>query len=126
MTKPIPDDAGRYAYEGLDRLLHEKARLGIMTSLVTRPDGLVFGELKALCNLTDGNLSRHLDVLAREGLVKIDKAFVGNRPQTTCRVTAVGRKRFREYLAQLEKVLRDAHAEAPATRPGRNTGWATA
>ncbi len=126
MSKAIPDDAGRYAYEGLDRVLHEKARLGIMTSLVTRPEGLVFGELKSLCNLTDGNLSRHLDVLAKDGLLKIDKAFVANRPQTTCRVTALGRKRFREYLTQLERVLRDAHAEEPAAKPDRGTGWAPA
>ena len=58
MAKSTPEDAGRYAYDGLDRVFHEKARLGIMTSLVTRADGLVFGELKSLCNLTDGNLSR--------------------------------------------------------------------
>ncbi|MEI7687988.1 MAG: transcriptional regulator [Planctomycetota bacterium] len=120
------EGAGRYAYEGLDRVLHEKARLGIMTSLVSRPDGLVFGELKGLCNLTDGNLSRHLEVLAREGLVKIDKAFVANRPQTTCRVTPQGRKRFREYLGQLEQVLRDAQAEEPAAKPNRGAGWAPA
>ena len=67
-----------------------------------------------------------LDVLAKDGLVKIDKAFVANRPQTTCRVTAAGRKRFREYLGQLEKVLRDAHAEEPAPKPSRGPGWAPA
>ena len=103
-----------FAFDGLDRVLHEKARLGILTSLLSHKAGLGFNELKALCDLTDGNLSRHLDVLAKDGLVKIDKAFVANRPQTTCRVTALGRKRFREYLTQLERVLRDAHAEEPA------------
>jgi len=54
---------GRFAYDGLDRVLHEKARLGILTSLVAHPEGLKFGELRGLCSLTDGNLSRHLDVL---------------------------------------------------------------
>ena len=54
-----------YAY-GLDRVLHEKARLGIMTSLVGHPKGLAFGDLKKLCNLTDGNLSRHLQVLQEQ------------------------------------------------------------
>ncbi|MES1213362.1 MAG: transcriptional regulator, partial [Singulisphaera sp.] len=49
---------GRFAYQGLERVLHEKARLGIMTSLVTRPEGLLFNDLKRLCDLTDGNLSR--------------------------------------------------------------------
>ena len=67
----INPDAGRYAYDGLDRVLHEKARLGILTALVARPDGLAFTELTRLCSLTDGNLSRHLDVLAEAGLVDI-------------------------------------------------------
>ena len=46
--KSVGDQAGRFAYQGLDRVLHEKARLGIMTSLVTKPDGLLFGDLKQL------------------------------------------------------------------------------
>ncbi len=117
-------DAGRFAYDGLDRVLHEKARLGILTALVTHPEGLSFGDLARLCGLTDGNLSRHLDVLAEANLVKITKAFEGRRPLTTCALTGHGRKRFREYLGQLEKVLRDAADEADAqaakgkTRPG--------
>ena len=123
MTKTVNDEAGRYAYDGLDRVLHEKARLGIMTSLVTRPEGLLFGELKTLCNLTDGNLNRHLDVLTKASLVEVHKTFAGNRPQTTCKVTAMGRKRFREYLANLEQVLRDAHAEEAATESSRKPGW---
>ena len=120
------EDAGRFAYEGLDRVLHEKARLGILTALVTHPAGVSFSELARLCDLTDGNLSRHLDVLAEAELVKITKGFEGRRPLTTCALTAHGRKRFREYLAQLEKVLRDAAAQEDAsgevaktrTRPG--------
>ena len=118
------EDAGRFAYEGLDRVLHEKARLGILTALVTRPDGLSFSDLARLCDLTDGNLSRHLDVLADAGLVKITKGFEGRRPLTTCALTGHGRRRFREYLTQLEKVLRDAAAQEDATgsaakaRPG--------
>ena len=67
------DQVGRFAYEGLDRVLHEKARLGIMTSLVTRPEGLLFSDLKRLCALTDGNLSRHLEVLREAGLVEVWK-----------------------------------------------------
>ena len=66
-TKPTPP--GRYAYDGLDRVLHEKARLGIMTSLATRPRGSSFNDLKQACALTDGNLNRHLDVLHKAGLV---------------------------------------------------------
>jgi DNA-binding transcriptional ArsR family regulator len=118
------DTDGRFAYDGLDRTLHEKARLGILTALVTHRDGLSFIDLVRLCSLTDGNLSRHLDVLADEGLVQITKTFAGRRPLTTCKLTAAGRKRFREYLEQLEQVLRDAaEDEAPARakpkpRPG--------
>lgn len=106
---------GRFAYDGLDRVLHEKARLGILTALVTHRDGLSFTDLARLCALTDGNLSRHLDVLVEENLVQIMKAFSGRRPLTTCKLTAVGRKRFREYLSHLEQVLRDASEEESAS-----------
>jgi DNA-binding MarR family transcriptional regulator len=103
---------GRFAYEGLDRVLHEKARLGIMTSLVTRPEGLLFGELKRLCALTDGNLSRHLDVLHDAGLVEVWKGFENRRPQTLCRLSPEGRQRFVAYLEELEQVIRDAMPRA--------------
>ena len=110
--KSAEDQTGRFAYEGLDRVLHEKARLGIMTSLVTRPEGLLFGELKRLCTLTDGNLSRHLDVLHEAGLVEIWKGFENRRPQTLCRLSVEGRQRFLAYLEELEHVVRDAMPKA--------------
>ena len=103
---------GRFAYEGLDRVLHEKARLGIMTSLVTRPEGLLFGDLKRMCSLTDGNLSRHLDVLHEAGLVEVWKGFENRRPQTLCRLSPEGRQRFLAYLEELEQVIRDAMPKA--------------
>jgi len=90
--KRTDEDRGRFAYEGLERVLHEKARLGIMTSLVTRPEGLLFSELKRLCALTDGNLSRHLEVLREAGLVEVWKGFENRRPQTLCRLSADGRR----------------------------------
>ena len=99
---------GRYAYEGLDRVLHEKARLGILTSLAAKADGLLFTDLKGLCNLTDGNLSRHLTVLQEAGVVEIHKGYKGKRPQTLCRLTDGGRKRYLDYIAVLESVLADA------------------
>ena len=68
---------GRFAYDGLDRVLHEKARLGIVTSLATRAEGLLFSDLKGLCHLTDGNLSRHLTVLQDAGVVEIHKGYKG-------------------------------------------------
>jgi DNA-binding transcriptional ArsR family regulator len=124
--KSTVDQAGRFAYEGLDRVLHEKARLGIMTSLVTRPDGLLFSDLKRLCSLTDGNLSRHLDVLREAGLVEIWKGFENRRPQTLCRLTPEGRQRFLTYLEELEHVVRDAMPRAArrADRlPDLPPGW---
>src|SRR5688500_1595201 len=78
---------GRFAYEGLDRVMHEKARLGILTSLVAHPAGLLFNDLKELCALTDGNLSRHLDVLVESRLVEVRKDANPGRPQTLCRLT---------------------------------------
>jgi DNA-binding MarR family transcriptional regulator len=106
---------GRFAYEGLDRVIHEKARLGLLTSLVTHPKGLLFNDLKQLCDLTDGNLSRHLQILEESGLVKIVKSFERNRPQTRCQITAEGRKRYLRYLNVLEQIVRDAaRAERPA------------
>jgi DNA-binding MarR family transcriptional regulator len=109
-----PDSAGRYAYDGLDGVLHEPSRLGILTALVARPAGVAFTELTRLCSLTDGNLSRHLDRLAKAGLIEVRKGYDGRRPLTTCKITAVGRRRFREYLAELEQVLRDAAVRAEA------------
>src|SRR5918999_4811287 len=106
------EERGRFAYQGLDRVLHEKARLGIMTSLVTRPEGLLFSELKRLCALTDGNLSRHLDVLREAGLVEVWKGFENRRPQTLCRLSPEGRQRFVAYLEELEQVIRDAMPKA--------------
>ena len=98
----------RFAYDGLDRVIHERARLSVLTSLVTHSKGLLFGDLKQLCALTDGNLNRHLQVLEEAKLVSITKGVQNNRPQTFCRITALGRKRYVEYLAVLEQVLLDA------------------
>ena len=103
---------GRFAYDGLDRVIHEKARLGVLTSLVAHPKGLVFGHLKQLCGLTDCNLSRHLTVLEEAGLIAIEKGYDHNRPQTVCRITAEGRRRYLEYLKVLEQVVRDAASAA--------------
>jgi DNA-binding MarR family transcriptional regulator len=108
-------DTGRFAYDGLDRVLHEKARLGILASIVAHPDGRKFGELRTLCSLTDGNLSRHLDTLREAGLVEVWKGFEHRRPQTLVRLTPDGRRRFIAYLEELERVLRDALPRASAS-----------
>lgn len=122
---PIDEPTGRFAYDGLERIFHEKARLGIMTSLVTHSRGLVFGDLKDLCQLTDGNLSRHLQILHEAGFVEIWKGFHKKRPQTLCRVTEGGRRRFLEYINVLETVVQDAlkAASSPAAGPKSAEGW---
>jgi predicted ArsR family transcriptional regulator len=102
-----------FAYEGLDRVLHERARLGVLTSLAANPQGLVFADLKRLCGLTDGNLARHLQVLQEAGVVEVTKTNSRGRPQTRCRITPEGRRRFLDYLAVLGQVVREA---AAATR----------
>ena len=126
--KSSGDDAsGRFAYEGLERVFHEKARLGIMTSLVSHPKGLVFSDLKELCALTDGNLSRHLQVLNEAGLIEVVKGFHRNRPQTVCRITDEGRRRFLEYINVLENVVADALTAArPAPGSTFSEGWSPA
>jgi len=105
-----------FAYEGLDRVIHEKARLGILTSLMAHPKGLAFADLKQLCGLTDGNLSRHLQVLEEAKLVDVSKTFEGRRPLTTCRLTRLGRQRFVDYIAVLERVVREAATAAGKSR----------
>ena len=113
-----------FAYEGLDRVIHERARLGVLTSLAAHPKGLVFADLRRLCALTDGNLSRHLAVLSEAGLVEVIKSFERKRPKTVCQLTPEGRRRFLDYLAVLGQVVRDAAAaarvdDAGAALPGR-------
>ncbi|HEY4974365.1 MAG TPA: transcriptional regulator [Steroidobacteraceae bacterium] len=115
MREPKKEEprASQYAYAGLDRVIHERARLSVLTSLAAHPKGLRFSDLKQLCGLTDGNLSRHMQVLQANGFVDISKSFEHNRPQTFCRLTAEGRRRYVEYLGVLEQVVRDAAASKP-------------
>jgi DNA-binding HxlR family transcriptional regulator len=124
--KTQSDRAGRFAYEGLDRVLHEKARLGILTSLVTHPEGLLFNDLKDLCSLTDGNLNRHLKTLQDAGVVEVWKRQMDHYPKTLCRITPHGKRRFLEYLDVLEDVVSAAtkvrEAGSSATRAPRWQG----
>lgn len=127
MAKTSAQEKGRFAYEGLDRVIHEKARLSILTSLVAHSKGLTFGDLKQLCDVTDGNLSRHLQVLEEAGFVSIVKSFERNRPQTACRITPEGRKRYLKYLDVLEQVVRDAAVAAKDEKvPAGHRGLARA
>jgi DNA-binding transcriptional ArsR family regulator len=118
-SNPKTDEAtGRFAYDGLERLIHEKARLSILTSLVTNPQGLLFNDLKELCSLTDGNLSRHLQVLHEARLVEVWKGVQNGRPQTLCRRGAApparlhrraGKHRGRRAAGQQGRARRRRH-----------------
>jgi len=90
----------------LDRVIHEKARLGIMAMLAASPE-LSFTELRDALSMTDGNLTTHVRTLQEEGLVSVAKSFQNNRPLTTCSLTAAGRKAFAEYIALLEQIVRE-------------------
>jgi len=109
-----------FAYEGLDRIMHERARLGVLTALLAHPKGLPFPALRKLCGLTDGNLARHLEVLEAAELIEIRKTAQA-RPSSLCRITGEGRKRFLGYLTVLEQVLLDAGASSE-TEDGRPKG----
>ncbi len=125
-TKP----AGRFSYHGLDRVIHEKARLGILASLAANADGVLFNDLKQLCSLTDGNLSRHLGVLSEAGLIEIWKATNSSRPQTMVRLTTTGRERFADYISVLEKVVADTQSKVQENSQTKQTklsgGWSPA
>ena len=122
------DKTGRFAYDGLERIIHEKARLSILSSLSAHKDGLAFNDLKELCKLTDGNLSRQLQMLKDEGFVEITKSAKGNRPLTIAQLTPTGRKRFLEYIDVLQNVIADAArtGEDRSPAPGRRSGLSTA
>jgi predicted ArsR family transcriptional regulator len=96
-----------YALDALDRVFHERGRLGICSALVANPDGLSFTQLQDVCDLTDGNLNRHLHALAELGIVETRRLTGKGRPQTMVRITREGRERFLDYIDALEDVVRD-------------------
>ncbi len=110
MNRPSDEarPSGQFTFEGLDRVLHEKARLGILSSLKANPLGLLFTELNELCRLTDGNLNRHMQVLIEAELVEVWKNVRGKRTQTLVRLTERGRKRFMQYIEVFEQIVSEA------------------
>jgi DNA-binding MarR family transcriptional regulator len=121
-TNTPANTPGRFAYDGLERVIHEKARLSILSSLAAHRDGLVFNDLKELCSLTDGNLSRHLQLLQESKLVEVWKGYKNNRPQTLVRLTDAGRKRFLEYISVLENIIADAAGADEKSVASRGSG----
>ena len=89
----------------LDRVIHEKGRLAIMSMLAATPE-LSFTEMRNTLNMTDGNLTTHIRTLQEAGYLSVTKAFQNNRPLTTCSLTAAGRKAFHSYINLLEQIIR--------------------
>jgi DNA-binding MarR family transcriptional regulator len=88
----------------LDRVIHEKGRLAIMSLLAASPE-LAFTELRDTLEMTDGNLTTHIRTLQQSGYVAVAKSFQNNRPLTTCSLTAAGRKAFTDYINLLEQIV---------------------
>jgi predicted ArsR family transcriptional regulator len=111
----------------LDRVFHERGRLAICSTLVANDDGVSFTQLQESCELTDGNLNRHLHALAEEGIVATERRTGQGRPQTIVRITPAGRERFLAYIDALEAIVRDVQrsttsSESPIrTVPARST-----
>ena len=91
-------------FDKLDKAIHEKARLGIMTLLATR-ESWTFQELKSELNMTDGNLVTHLRILHEAGFVAVTKEVL-DRPQTSYSLTKKGQSAFQDYIAVLEQIVK--------------------
>lgn len=103
-------------HDALQRIFHEPNRLAIMSALCASDTPMTFNELKAQCALTDGNLSRHLKVLAETNAVRIKKAFVDAKPRTTVHISSGGVEQFNEYLQALAAVLQEAQKSLPRAK----------
>ena len=102
---PSPEFAG--AMDALDEVIHQKARLGIMSTLLALGEA-DFKLLKESLGLSDGNLSTHLALLEERGYVEVRKEFKGRKPHTTAVPTDRGRTAFAKYLATLERIIKAA------------------
>jgi DNA-binding MarR family transcriptional regulator len=91
----------------LNKIIHERVRLAIMSALMTR-EKLTFPELKEMLQVTDGNLSVHASILEKNNLVRVVKDFIGKKPRTTFFITSEGKKQFQQYITDLEEILEQA------------------
>jgi predicted ArsR family transcriptional regulator len=113
-----------FAYDGLDRLFHERGRLAVCTCLIANPEGMSFTSLQEACGLTDGNLNRHLHALSDAEIVTLARTRGTGRPTTIVRITETGKSRFLAYIDALEAVVRAVQEHAVETeRDARPAGW---
>jgi DNA-binding MarR family transcriptional regulator len=97
-------------FSQLNRVIHEKGRLAIMSALAAAPE-LTFTELRDLLDMTDGNLTTHIRTLQQEGFVSVAKSYQNNRPLTSCTLTAAGRKAFAQYIDLLDQIVRQSRSK---------------
>ncbi len=96
-------------FQKLDRVIHEKGRMAIMSLLAATPE-VSFTDARDTLGMTDGNLTTHVKHLQKAGYVGVTKSFRGKRPLTTLALTAEGRTAFREYIDTLEQIVKSARA----------------
>lgn len=92
--------------DDLNKAFESRIRLGIMSILMVN-DGVDFGNLKEMLNITDGNLASHIAALEKMEYVNVNKQFLGKKPNTSYTITKVGKKAFSDHLDALEKILKN-------------------
>jgi DNA-binding HxlR family transcriptional regulator len=97
-------DSSKSAASNLDRLIHERLRLGIISALAAN-ESMTFSDLKNLMNTTDGNLSVHARKLEDAGYIAVTKYFEGRLPKTEYKLTAAGRRALENYLSHMETLI---------------------
>ena len=103
--KRAPSPGPESQATSLDRLIHEKMRLAIVSALAVN-DSLTFNDLKRLLETTDGNLSVHARKLEDAKYISCEKSFEGRMPKTEYRLTASGRKAFEKYISHMEALIK--------------------
>jgi DNA-binding HxlR family transcriptional regulator len=103
--REVKESRVKNAAPDLDRLIHERLRLGIISALAAN-ESLTFNDLKTLMNTTDGNLSVHARKLEEAGYISCSKYFEGRLPKTEYKLTAAGRRALESYLSHMESLIR--------------------
>ncbi len=98
------------AFLQLDRVIHEKGRLALMSMLAASPE-LSFTEMRDALSMTDGNLTTHIRTLQEAGYVSVAKSFQNNRPHTSCSLTAAGKRAFTNYINLLEQIIQQTKSK---------------
>jgi DNA-binding MarR family transcriptional regulator len=106
-------------FQQLDKIIHEKGRMAIMSMLAASAE-LSFTELRDALGMTDGNVTTHIRTLQKTGYVAVAKSFKEKRPLTTCTLTAAGRKAFGEYVGLLEGIVKSAKQSEKKSKPEKS------